>query len=62
MCTYRAAIISLGRMGSTFGDEITRGGSLFLPYCHAPAYVHSQRTELVSGADIHDVQRASAPA
>ena len=34
MSTYRAAVIGLGRMGSTFDDEITQGGSLFLPYCH----------------------------
>jgi len=45
-------------MGSTFDDEMTRGGSLFLPYCHGPAYVYSQRTELVAGADIHDEQRS----
>ncbi|SVC71647.1 uncharacterized protein METZ01_LOCUS324501, partial [marine metagenome] len=31
--TYRAAVIGLGRMGSTFDDEIERGGSIFLPYC-----------------------------
>ena len=58
MSTYRAAVIGLGRMGSTFDDEMTRGGSLFLPYCHGPAYVYSQRTELVAGADIHDEQRS----
>ena len=58
MSTYRAAIIGLGRMGSTFDDEITRGGSLYLHYCHAPAYTHSQRVELVAGADIHDEQRS----
>ena len=38
MSTYRAAVIGLGRMGSTFDDEITQGGSLFLPYCHGPSY------------------------
>ena len=58
MSTYRAAVIGLGRMGSTFDDEMTRGGSLFLPYCHGPAYVYSQRTELVAGADVHDEQRS----
>ena len=58
MSTYRAAVIGLGRMGSTFDDEMTRGGSLFLPYCHGPAYVYSQQTELVAGADIHDEQRS----
>ena len=58
MSTYRAAVIGLGRMGSTFDDEMSRGGSVFLPYCHGPAYIHSQKTELVAGADIHDEQRA----
>ncbi len=58
MPTYRAAVIGLGRMGSTFDDEITQGGSIFLPYCHAPSYVASPLTELVAGADPHDGQRA----
>ena len=58
MTRYRAAVIGLGRMGSTFDDEIQRGGSLFLPYCHAPAYDASPHTELVAGADPHDEQRA----
>ncbi len=55
---YRAAVIGLGRMGSTFDDEITRGGSIFLPYCHAPSYVASPHTELVAGADLHAEQGA----
>ena len=38
MAEYKAAVIGLGRMGSTFDDEMTRGGSIFLHYCHAPAY------------------------
>ena len=58
MKTYRAAVIGLGRMGSTFDDEISRGGSIFLPYCHAPSYYHSPLVELVAGADPHDEQRA----
>ena len=58
MTTYRAAVIGLGRMGSTFDDEITQGGSLFLPYCHAPSYAASPHTELVAGADLHPEQRA----
>ena len=58
MSIYRAAVIGLGRMGSTFDDEMTRGGSLFLPYCHGPAYFYSPKTELAAGADIHDEQRA----
>jgi len=55
---YRAAVIGLGRMGSTFDDEIDRGGAIFLPYAHAPSYVESPHTELVAGADPHDEQRA----
>jgi len=56
--TYRAAVIGLGRMGSTFDDEIEQGGTLFLPYCHAPSYAAHERVELVAGADPHDEQRA----
>ena len=41
MTTYRAAVIGLGRMGSTFDDEMSEGGSIFLPYCHAPSYCAS---------------------
>lgn len=55
---YRAAVIGLGRMGSTFDDEIEWGGTLFLPYCHAPSYDAHPAVELVAGADPHDEQRA----
>ena len=55
---YTAAVIGLGRMGSTFDDEIQQGGSIFLPYCHAPSYVASPHTELVAGADLHTEQGA----
>ena len=55
---YRAAVIGLGRMGSTFDDEIKKGGSIFLPYCHAPSYTASPHTELVAGADPHTEQGA----
>ena len=58
MPAYRAAVIGLGRMGSTFDDEIQRGGSIFLPYCHAPSYRASPLVELVAGADPHDEQRS----
>jgi len=58
MAQYRAAVIGLGRMGSTFDDEIDRGGSIFLPYCHAPSYHAAPVVELVAGADLHDGQRA----
>ena len=55
--TYRAAVIGLGRMGSTFDDEIEQGGTLFLPYCHAPSYTAHERVDLVAGADPHPEQR-----
>ncbi len=55
---YRAAVIGLGRMGSTFDDEIEQGGSVFLPYCHAPSYHAAPDVDLVAGADPHDEQRA----
>ena len=54
----RAAVIGLGRMGSTFDDERTHGGAVYLPYCHTPAYLASPHTELVAGADPHDEQRS----
>ena len=57
MENYRAAVIGLGRMGSTFDDEIGQGGSIFLPYCHAPSYDAAPNVELVAGADPHDGQR-----
>ena len=56
--TYRAAVIGLGRMGSTFDDEMKIGSGVFVPFCHTPSYVHSPRTELVGGADPHDEQRS----
>jgi len=58
MSNYRAGVIGLGRMGSTFDDEITQGGSLFLPYCHAPSYDAAPNVELVAGADPHAEQAA----
>lgn len=54
----RAAVIGLGRMGSTYDDEMKTGGSVFLPYAHAPSYVATPGVELVAGADPHDEQRA----
>ncbi len=56
--SYKAAVIGLGRMGSTFDDEITQGGSIFLPYCHAPTYCAHPQTDLIAGVDPHDEQRA----
>ena len=55
---YKAAVIGLGRMGSTFDDEMKNGGSIFLPYCHGPSYAASPHTELAAGADPHAEQGA----
>lgn len=55
---YRAAVIGLGRMGSTYDDESTHGGPVFLPYCHTPSYVAAPGITLVTGADPYDEQRA----
>lgn len=57
MTQLRAGVIGLGRIGSTFDEEIDRGGVFFLPYCHSPSYVKSELTRLVAGADIHPGQR-----
>ncbi len=59
MTQLRAGVIGLGRIGSTFDEEIDRGGVFFLPYCHSPSYVKSDLTRLVAGADIHAGQRAA---
>ncbi len=53
---FRAAVIGLGRMGSTFDDEIKQGGQFFMPYCHAPTYTASPHTDLIAGADPHAEQ------
>ena len=57
MKPYRAAVIGLGRMGSTFDDEMKAGGQIYLPYCHTPTYIASPHTELVAGVDPHKGQR-----
>ena len=51
MTVYLAAVIGLGRTGSTFDDDMTDGGSIFIPYRHGPAYFHSPKVELVAAAD-----------
>ncbi len=58
MAAYRAAVIGLGRMGSTYDDEVKYGGTVYTPYCHGPSYFYSTQTELVAGADPHDEQRS----
>lgn len=54
----RAGVIGLGRMGSTYDDEVTTGGPVFLPYAHAPSYHATPGVTLVAGADSHTEQRA----
>ena len=58
MTRYRAAVIGLGRMGSTYDDEVQYGGTVYLPYCHGPSYFYSPHTDLVAGADPHEEQRS----
>lgn len=58
MAMYRAAVIGLGRMGSTYDDEVQYGGTVSLPYCHGPSYYYSSKTDLVAGADPHPEQRS----
>ena len=57
---YTAAVIGLGRMGSTFDDEVdqsrgpggdNRGSALILPYCHGPSYYFSDKISLIAGVD-----------
>ena len=55
---YKAAVIGLGRMGSTFDDEMWPGTTLLSPYCHGPTYHAHPAVDLVAGTDPHDEQRA----
>jgi predicted dehydrogenase len=52
MKTYRAAIVGLGRMGSTIDEEVQHYPAIALPYSVAGACKASQRLELVAGADV----------
>ena len=52
----RAAIIGLGRMGSTFDDEIGPFSRRQPPHAHAGCYL-AAGVELVGGADQHEGQR-----
>ena len=52
METYRAAIIGLGRMGSTIDEEVKGQSPIWEPYSIAGAVGASERLELVAGADI----------
>jgi len=52
MSTYRVAIIGLGRMGSTIDEEVVDYPAVALPYSIAACCAHSDRLELVAGADL----------
>jgi len=52
MKKYRAAIVGLGRMGSTIDDEIKDSLPDWVPYSIASACRKMDRVELVAGADI----------
>lgn len=53
----RAAIIGLGRMGSTFDDETGQFSRWRFPHAHAACYRAIDGVELVAGADPHPAQR-----
>ena len=52
MKTYRAAIVGLGRMGSTIDQEVIDYPPITLPYSIAAACEKVDRLELVAGADL----------
>ena len=52
MTTYRAAIVGLGRMGSTICEEVVGYPAFVLPYSITGACRASERLELAAGSDI----------
>lgn len=55
----RAAVIGLGRMGSTFDDEVGPYSRWQVPHAHAACYRAVPEVALVAGADPHEGQRAT---
>ena len=53
----RAAIVGLGRMGSTFDDEHSTFSRWRPPHAHAASYRAVTATQLVAGSDPHPGQR-----
>ncbi len=53
---YRAAVIGLGRMGSTFDDEKSAWDRSPRPHAHTPCY-RAGGVEVLAGADPHEGQR-----
>ena len=56
MPTYRAGVIGLGRMGSTFDDESPKAVRSSYLNCHGPTYHVAQNIELVAGSDPYQEQ------
>ena len=52
MRTYRAAVVGLGRMGSTIDEEVVDYPAIALPYSIAASCKTSHRLELVAGSDL----------
>ena len=59
MSAYRAAIIGLGRMGSTIDEEVVGYPAVGLPYSIAAACRAIPNVELVAGADLLPEKRAA---
>lgn len=55
---FRAAVIGLGRMGSTIDDEQGGWGHHAKPWAHTPCY-RAAGVRVVAGADPHEGQRAA---
>ena len=60
MARLRAAVIGLGRMGSTFDEEIGKYGGHQLPHAHTACYLAVPEVELVGMADTWEEQREAA--
>lgn len=56
--SYRAAIIGLGRMGSTIDTERGPWSQSPAPHAHTPCYL-AAGVQVVAGADAHAAQRAA---
>ena len=59
LARYRAAVIGLGRMGSTFDEEKERFSRWGPPHAHAACYRAVPGVELVAGADPYESQRGA---
>jgi predicted dehydrogenase len=57
MARYRVALIGLGRIASTIGDEIEGDPGFLLPYGHMASYREVPEVEVVAGADPYVEQR-----